>query len=113
MLGTTERQATFLWQVSAPAFSNNTFLEEGKQNYLRFLEVRKDIVINKSNVIIVPTYQIDLMWHTHMLSSLKDYSNDCMKLTFSLLPHDDSVNDRSEEPFGNTPEHIICSGILL
>jgi len=45
---------------------------------------------------LVPTYQIDLMWHTHMLTSIELYHADIMNATGKILEHDDSLNDRTE-----------------
>ena len=118
------RQATFLWQVSGPNFLlenndiNDTFLREGMTNYARFVKLtnhpqRREMSSSMSSLIspLVPTYQIDLIWHTHILSSIKNYHKDVMKLTAAcattsgssrsrktiVLNHDDSIdNDRSE-----------------
>mmetsp|Transcript_22417 Transcript_22417/g.32040 ORF Transcript_22417/g.32040 Transcript_22417/m.32040 type:complete len:236 (+) Transcript_22417:188-895(+) len=40
LLGSTDRQATFLWQVSGPHFSDDGFLLEGLSNYYKFLKLR-------------------------------------------------------------------------
>lgn len=88
-----ERQATFLWQMSGPRYSDPAFLQEGVLNYARFLNLMK---LNPK-AFAVPTYQIDLMWHTHMLASSAAYHRDAGALTGrrSGPNHDDSVNDRS------------------
>ncbi|KAL3936644.1 MAG: hypothetical protein SGBAC_008075, partial [Bacillariaceae sp.] len=95
LLGSTDRQATFLWQVSGPLFVNDDFLQQGALQYYKFLKLRNHA--NKSKIVIVPTYQIDLMWHTHMLSSLTGYFADCKAIMGSTLNHDDSLNDRSDD----------------
>ena len=92
MLASTDRQATFLWQVSGPKFSCPKFLEDGVDNYYKFLSLRK----HAPSQVIVPTYQIDLMWHTHILSSLSGYYKDCRAIMDSALHHDDSLNDRTD-----------------
>jgi hypothetical protein len=93
VVGSCERQASFLWQVSGPTFSNNTFLLLGAENYSKFvlLMAKRD-----RPQFLVPTYQIDLMWHTHMLSSIAKYHADNMRITGTILEHDDSLNDRTE-----------------
>jgi hypothetical protein len=88
-----ERQATFLWQVSQPKFSLDEFLRNGKANYEKFARL---LGSPKKPTYIVPTYQIDLMWHTHILASIEKYHHDHMNLTGRTLPHDDSLNDRTE-----------------
>ena len=50
----------------------------------------------RSGEFLVPTYQIDLFWHTHILASASTYAADTRRLCGFELPHDDSVNDRAE-----------------
>mmetsp|Transcript_25040 Transcript_25040/g.35041 ORF Transcript_25040/g.35041 Transcript_25040/m.35041 type:complete len:541 (+) Transcript_25040:188-1810(+) len=94
LVGSTERQQAFLWQVTQSRFEDKAFLYEGLQNYYKFLKLRS--TPEGQRQIIVPTYQIDLMWHTHMLSSLANYNADCRSIIGRTLHHDDSLNDRSE-----------------
>eukprot|EP00543_Licmophora_paradoxa_P003781 CAMPEP_0202441248 /NCGR_PEP_ID=MMETSP1360-20130828/689_1 /ASSEMBLY_ACC=CAM_ASM_000848 /TAXON_ID=515479 /ORGANISM="Licmophora paradoxa, Strain CCMP2313" /LENGTH=551 /DNA_ID=CAMNT_0049056113 /DNA_START=34 /DNA_END=1686 /DNA_ORIENTATION=- len=94
LLGSTERQAAFLWQVSGEYFDDDSFLHDGLTNYYRFLKLRPRAAA--SGITLVPTYQIDLMWHTHILSSLQNYNSDCQNIMGSHLHHDDSLTDRSE-----------------
>ena len=89
LAGSSERQATFLWQVSDPHFADPTFLVDAEENYHRFLGL-----VSKGRPL-VPTYQIDLMWHTHMLASLTDYHADCIAIRGAKFHHDDSMNDRT------------------
>jgi hypothetical protein len=93
LLASTDRQAAFLWQVSAPNFSEHSFLEEGLRNYHKFLHLKGK---NDPSMVIVPTYQIDLFWHTHMLSSIRGYYSDCKAIIGYEMHHDDSLNDRTE-----------------
>lgn len=44
--------------------------------------------------MVVPCYAIDLMWHTHQLFP-QYYSVDTTKILGKVLPHDDSINDRT------------------
>ena len=92
LVGSTERQGAFLWQVSGERFDDVDFLREAVDNYHKFLLLRP----KANGTILVPTYQIDLMWHTHILSSLRKYTKDCRAITGSALHHDDSLTDRSE-----------------
>ena len=85
-----ERQRTFLWQVSGPRFDEGYFLCDGARRYENFLRLMR------SGEFLVPTYQIDLFWHTHILASASTYAADTRRLCGFELPHDDSVNDRAE-----------------
>ena len=85
-----ERQRTFLWQVSGPRFDEGYFLHDGVKRYENFLRLMR------SGEFLVPTYQIDLFWHTHILASASTYAADTRRLCGFELPHDDSVNDRAE-----------------
>ena len=60
ILASAERQRTFLWQVSGPRFEDESFLKDGVTNYWKFLRLRASSLGRRQ--IIVPTYQIDLMW---------------------------------------------------
>ncbi len=94
LLASTERQATFLWQISGERFRDDEFLAEGVENYIKFLKLKPKA--GKSRTVLVPTYQIDLMWHTHILSSIGDYNKDCTAIMGRPLHHDDSLTDRSD-----------------
>jgi Glycine-rich domain-containing protein-like len=94
LLESTSRQSTFLWQVSGERFADDDFLEEGAQNYAKFLQLKPRAM--ERRMTLVPTYQIDLMWHTHMLTSMEKYNEDCIRIMNSTMHHDDSLTDRSE-----------------
>lgn len=100
LLGSTQRQATFLWQVSGERFDDDSFLADGVANYYNFLKLTQRA--RSLKVILVPTYQIDLMWHTHILTSIEKYNQDCEKIMGSTFHHDDSLTDRSEGSVLNT-----------
>ena len=93
VLDSCERQSTFLWQVSGDRYDDNSFLLEGIENYIKFLHL---MTSSSRPEFIVPTYQIDLMWHTHMLTSIANYHKDCVAMTGSIIEHNDSLTDRRE-----------------
>jgi hypothetical protein len=94
LLSSTEWQGTFLWQVSGERFDDIDFLNEAVENYYKFLRLKPKAQAKR--MILVPTYQIDLMWHTHILSSITLYNKDCKAIMGLTLHHDDSLNDRTE-----------------
>jgi len=102
-----DRQASFLWQVSGAKFRDEAFLRQGIENYTKFVSLMGTTSTNETNSpsdenrkqrpqFIVPTYQIDLMWHTHMLTSIAKYHEDNLRMNGCTLEHDDSLNDRTE-----------------
>jgi hypothetical protein len=97
-------QATFLWQVSGPMYQDDSFLEKAVENYHKFLQV----VLTEGELPLVPTYQIDLMWHTHMLSSITKYNQDCLTIRGCKFSHDDSLNDRSTGAKLELSFHATC-----
>jgi hypothetical protein len=92
LMGSCIRQSSFLWQVSQPNFSDDAFIEQGVHNYFKFMR----LMILKEHKFIVPTYQIDLIWHTHILSSIAQYHNSSMEINGVIMDHDDSLDDRTK-----------------
>ena len=95
LIGSTSRQKLFLWHVSQPRFEDPTFLEEGVSNYYKFLALPQK---NKSYPL-VPTFQIDLIWHTHIATSVTQYIADCIQIRGKKFFHDDSMDDRTPGAF--------------
>jgi Glycine-rich domain-containing protein-like len=108
LIESTERQATFLWQVSGTPYHDLEFLQQGVEKYIRFLRLFRHDDQNKHHhhpnnsnksmpmPLLVPTYQLDLIWHTHMLNSLQLYNKDCIRIAGMRIHHDDSLNDRTD-----------------
>lgn len=64
------------------------FVDRAIDKYVAFLQLAKD----SPNECIVPTLDIDLIWHAHMLSP-QDYETDVRCITGRLLSHDDQLGD--------------------
>ena len=97
------RQIQFYYQVSLPHYKNKKFLKLALESYKKFIYLSK---LNP-NAFIVPTYSIDLIWHTHQLEP-ESYVNDTIKLLGHIFAHDDSVNDRSTGSRLNTSFDLTC-----
>lgn len=95
------RQKMFYYQVSLPHYQDIKFLEKGLQRYKKFLFLKS----RNSHVFLVPCYDIDLMWHTHMNFSAS-YRAVTELLLETVLNHDDTVNDRSEGSKLNTSDAV-------
>ena len=85
-----ERQKVFFYQVSLPHYQDEKFLLTALKRYKKFLYLKK----THPHTFLVPCYDIDLIWHTHMNFPLI-YKDDTEYVLGKLLSHDDSVNDRS------------------
>lgn len=84
------RQWTFYYQVSLPHYRDEKFLNIALMRYKKFLFLK----CHNPGVFLVPCYDSDLLWHAHMLHP-SSYKEDMETYLGYLLPHDDSVNDRS------------------
>jgi hypothetical protein len=72
--------------------SDDRFLDEAEERYKGFMYLIKD---NSVNCFCVPTYDVDLMWHSHQLNSVA-YTRDMINLLGKALEHDDIDSDRSK-----------------
>ncbi|XP_005098754.1 uncharacterized protein LOC101860571 [Aplysia californica] len=84
------RQKLFYYQVSLPHYRDEKFLNNGLMRYRKFLFLK----LHYPGMFLVPCYDNDLIWHTHLLHPAL-YKDDTEAYLGSLLPHDDSVNDRT------------------
>lgn len=84
------RQGLFHYQVSLPHYRTAAFQTLATRRYHMFLRLIRD---NRGDICI-PTYDIDLVWHVHQLHPFH-YQEDTSQYCGFLLPHDDTLNDRS------------------
>ena len=83
------RQKLFNYQVSLPHYTDNTFIDLAIERYKKFLYMR----LKHKNLFVVPTYDMDIVWHTHQVYPVL-YKEDTERILGEHLNHDDSVNDR-------------------
>lgn len=74
---------------------NDIFLEEAVARYKGFLHLIKRNKENSINCFSVPTYDIDLIWHTHQLHPVS-YCKDVSQALGKILEHDDMDSDRTK-----------------
>ena len=96
IVGASNRQKSFFYQVSMPHFQNIEYLKMAHDRYMKFLHLKR----MNPTVFVVPCFAIDLLWHTHQLNPVY-YERDTTKILGYLFPHDDTVNDR-------TPGSKLC-----
>lgn len=77
-------------QVSLPHYKDIKFLTQGFQNYKQLLLLKQ----MDPEMIIVPGYDSDLLWHAHMAFPVQ-YEKDTQTLLGSILIHNDKLNDRT------------------
>ena len=82
-------QASFVGRILAlgPRIITDEWIDRAIVRYSDFLQLARDHP-GKGPRALVPTLDIDLIWHVHMLSPL-DYRDDCYELLGHLLSHDD------------------------
>lgn len=71
------------------------FLERAVARYKGFLHMIKRNQESSLKRFCVPTYDIDLIWHTHQLQPVL-YCKDTLELLGNILDHDDSDADRTK-----------------
>jgi len=91
ILGACQRQLeNFVYQVQLEHYGDSRFLGAALQRYYAFLKLKQE----NPKSFLAPTYDMDLIWHTHMAFPTR-YAQDIKHLLGRTLPHDDSVIDRS------------------
>ncbi|TVU24119.1 hypothetical protein EJB05_26517 [Eragrostis curvula] len=95
LVSAVKRQTSFYYQVGTPTMYDQRFLEQASARYKGFLYLIKMNQEKGMQLFRVPTYDVDLMWHTHQLHPVT-YRNDMLKLLGRVLEHDDTDADRSE-----------------
>ncbi|CAA7019781.1 unnamed protein product [Microthlaspi erraticum] len=95
LVSAVKRQSPFYYQVSRSHVKNETFLQEAVARYKGFLYLIKKNKEKSLRRFCVPTYDVDLIWHTHQLHP-ESYSNDMVKLLGKVLEHDDTDTDRGK-----------------
>lgn len=74
---------------------DNIFLEGAVERYKGILHLIKRNQESNSNHFCVPTYDIDLIWHSHQLHPVS-YCNDLVATHGKELEHDDTDSDRTK-----------------
>ncbi len=86
------------------------------QRYYRFMQLKSS---NSSNILLIPTLDIEMIWQTHLLRP-EIYKNDCLRLFGRVIDHSLIINNINqsfkEEAFFDTCqlyqkrfEEIYCS----
>lgn len=71
------------------------YIEGAVARYKGFLHLIKRNKENDIKSFSVPTYDIDLIWHTHQLNPVS-YCKDLLNIMGKILEHDDTDSDRSK-----------------
>ena len=89
IVSASERQSQFFYNVSLPHYRDRKFLENALIRYKEFLYINQKC----PDAPLVPCFDIDLVWHTHMLNPVI-YSRDTTQTCGQILNHDDTLTDR-------------------
>lgn len=99
-----KRQKQFLFNVSAIYFETEGALKRGVHRYKRFLSLMRD----NPGQFFVPMYDIDLVWHAHILRDTIGYGRDTRLFVGRFIDHkeDDDRKQGGElqNGFGRTSE---------
>ncbi len=85
------RQKRFLFNVSHMYFDGDESLKRGAKRYNQFLALLKDNPV----VFLVPMYDIDLVWHAHILRDTNRYAEDTRRFVGRFVNHKED-DDRTE-----------------
>ena len=83
-------------QVSRANVDSEIIMEEVVGRYKAFLYLIKQNGEKTIKPICVPTYNIDLIWHTHQLNP-SSYYKDMVKIFGNILQHDDTADSDTSE----------------
>lgn len=75
--------------------NDHLFLEEAAARYKGFLHLIKRNWERSVRRFCVPTYDIDLIWHSHQLNP-DSYCKDLVAALGKVLEHDDTDSDRTK-----------------
>lgn len=95
LVSAVRRQIPFFYQVSRSYMNEDIFVEEAVARYKGFLHLIKRNWEKSVRRFCVPTYDIDLIWHSHQLSPVS-YCKDLVAALGKVLEHDDTDTDRSK-----------------
>ncbi|KAI0495096.1 hypothetical protein KFK09_025243 [Dendrobium nobile] len=95
LVSAVKRQSSFYYQVCRPIMHDKRFLDGAAARYKGFLHLIKRNREKSTRYFYVPTYDIDLMWHSHQLQPIS-YQKDMVELLGKVLEHDDTDSDRTK-----------------
>ncbi|XP_059293434.1 glycine-rich domain-containing protein 2-like [Lycium ferocissimum] len=95
LVSAVKRQSPFFYQVSRPHMTNEVYLEGAVARYKGFLHLIRRNIERSIKSFSVPTYDIDLIWHTHQLHPIS-YCKDLVDIMGKVLNHDDTDSDRTK-----------------
>ena len=95
LISAAKRQSPFFYQVSRTHMKNDLFIKESVARYKGFLYLIKRNKEKGIKRFCVPTYDIDLIWHSHQLHPVA-YCKDLNEALGKVLEHDDTDSDRTK-----------------
>ncbi|KAG0613348.1 hypothetical protein M758_6G096300 [Ceratodon purpureus] len=97
LIAAVARQSSFYYYVSQPYMWEDSFLQAATERYKCFLHL---LYKSKGKIFCVPTFDIDLIWHSHQLSPMS-YAKDTKALLGSVADHDSYLERGPGSKLGN------------
>ncbi|KAJ2921920.1 hypothetical protein H1R20_g15175, partial [Candolleomyces eurysporus] len=96
LVGAVLRQGDFIDKIAKlgwtrPGYTDSPRITPTLMNAVARYHAFLDLLSTGSESLLVPTLDIDLVWHTHQLMPEK-YHNDCMNSLGRFIDHDDKVD---------------------
>ena len=93
------RQFKFFYQVSLPHYKDDLFLKKAVERYENHLRIKR----SHPDVVMVPSYDVELMWHAHQLHPV-NYRQTTTELLGKPLHQDDTETGRKPGSMLYEPE---------
>ena len=90
LVAAAQRQSNFYYNVSLPHYRDERFLAFAMDRHKKFLYLKD----SHKDALLIPCYDIDLVWHTHQLHPVA-YEQDTARVLGRMLNHDDTIDDRA------------------
>ncbi|CAN8288548.1 unnamed protein product [Cochlearia groenlandica] len=105
LVSAVKRQRSFYSEVLRARVDNEITMQKAVGRYKAFLYLIKRTCEISMDVIVVPTKDIDLIWHSHQLNP-SFYYNDMKKIFGYILQHDDDI-DTAERKGDNKIDNMF------
>lgn len=93
LIGAVIRQGTFVEKMDDIGLINSPNLETTVGHFIDKYGVFFQIMAKNKNHAVVPTLDVDLVWHTHQLSPARYYAFSTAQIDGIFVDHDDKIDE--------------------